>query len=198
MRTKQQRRQTSRSRSWPRRPTGSPWRSRRGWRRSPGGRRRQRAGAARPAARPAVAAAPTTRASASFTASTRTRAASCCSPRTPPPSGTSPTSSRTTRSRRNTSPSSSAGPQQTEGDIDAAARAATRPTRSAWPSSSTAAGPRGRRWKVEETFRGFALLRCFPKTGKTHQIRVHLKHVGLPLAVDPLYNRPRAGRAEPG
>jgi 23S rRNA pseudouridine955/2504/2580 synthase/23S rRNA pseudouridine1911/1915/1917 synthase len=52
-------------------------------------------------------------------------------------------------------------------------------------------------WRVEQTFRDFALLRCFPKTGKTHQIRVHLKHIGLPLAVDPLYNPPRAG-AEPG
>jgi 23S rRNA-/tRNA-specific pseudouridylate synthase len=28
----------------------------------------------------------------------------------------------------------------------------------------------------------------FPKTGKTHQIRVHLRSIGLPLAVDPLYN----------
>jgi 23S rRNA pseudouridine1911/1915/1917 synthase len=48
-------------------------------------------------------------------------------------------------------------------------------------------------WKLEETFRGYSLLRVFPKTGKTHQIRVHLKHVGLPLAIDPLYNKPRPG-----
>lgn len=52
-------------------------------------------------------------------------------------------------------------------------------------------------WRVEETFRDFALLRCFPKTGKTHQIRVHLKHAGMPLAVDVLYNPPRPG-VEPG
>jgi len=44
------------------------------------------------------------------------------------------------------------------------------------------------RWKVEQRFRNHALVRCFPKTGKTHQIRVHLKHAGMPLAVDPLYN----------
>jgi 23S rRNA-/tRNA-specific pseudouridylate synthase len=51
-------------------------------------------------------------------------------------------------------------------------------------------------WKVEEFFRDYTLLRVFPKTGKTHQIRVHLQSIGLPLAIDPLYNRPRG--TEPG
>jgi RluA family pseudouridine synthase len=52
-------------------------------------------------------------------------------------------------------------------------------------------------WKVERNMRSFALIRCFPKTGKTHQIRVHLKSIGLPLAVDPLY-RPPPPNNEPG
>jgi 23S rRNA pseudouridine955/2504/2580 synthase/23S rRNA pseudouridine1911/1915/1917 synthase len=46
-------------------------------------------------------------------------------------------------------------------------------------------------WKVEEVYRQYTLLRVFPKTGKTHQIRVHLKHIGVPLAIDPVYNAPR-------
>jgi len=49
-------------------------------------------------------------------------------------------------------------------------------------------------WKLEERYRGYSLLRVFPKTGKTHQIRVHLKHAGLPLTIDPLYNPPPPGK----
>jgi tRNA pseudouridine synthase 9 len=30
-------------------------------------------------------------------------------------------------------------------------------------------------------------LECKPLTGRTHQIRVHLKHLGYPIANDPLY-----------
>lgn len=33
----------------------------------------------------------------------------------------------------------------------------------------------------------FALIRAFPKTGRTHQIRLHLSHAGFPIVGDKIY-----------
>jgi len=47
-------------------------------------------------------------------------------------------------------------------------------------------------YEVVERFDGFAAVRIKPKTGRTHQIRVHLHHIGCPVLCDRQYG----GRAE--
>ena len=42
-------------------------------------------------------------------------------------------------------------------------------------------------FEVIERFPGFALMRARPKTGRTHQIRLHLQHLRIPVLCDRLY-----------
>lgn len=43
------------------------------------------------------------------------------------------------------------------------------------------------RYRVKERFKGATLLELFPKTGRTHQLRVHLKYLGHPILGDVRY-----------
>ncbi len=42
-------------------------------------------------------------------------------------------------------------------------------------------------YEVLEEFRGYSLIKCMPKTGRTHQIRVHLSHIKHPIVGDDMY-----------
>lgn len=43
-----------------------------------------------------------------------------------------------------------------------------------------------------------ALVLCTLHTGRTHQIRVHMLHLGHPLIGDPIYAKPSRQKAQPG
>lgn len=42
-------------------------------------------------------------------------------------------------------------------------------------------------YKIYKNYNGYSLLELTPKTGRTHQIRVHLKHINHPVVADPIY-----------
>ncbi|MEW6249611.1 MAG: RluA family pseudouridine synthase [Planctomycetota bacterium] len=42
-------------------------------------------------------------------------------------------------------------------------------------------------YEVAERYRGYALVKLFPKTGRTHQLRVHMSYLGHPIVGDMMY-----------
>ena len=47
-------------------------------------------------------------------------------------------------------------------------------------------------WRVLEWFQGFSYVECRLETGRTHQIRVHMAHIGHPILGDTVYGSKRA------
>ena len=44
-------------------------------------------------------------------------------------------------------------------------------------------------WEVIRRYRGYTHIRCKLETGRTHQIRVHMAHIGHPILGDTVYGR---------
>ena len=52
---------------------------------------------------------------------------------------------------------------------------------------STMGKPATTRYQVLEQYRGYALVRLMPKTGRTHQLRVHMSSMKHPVVSDTMY-----------
>jgi len=48
-------------------------------------------------------------------------------------------------------------------------------------------------WKVLKSRQNYSLVLLRPKTGRTHQLRVHMRHIGHPILGDPLYGSGEKG-----
>jgi 23S rRNA pseudouridine1911/1915/1917 synthase len=51
-------------------------------------------------------------------------------------------------------------------------------------------------YTVRERFNGFSIVELAPKTGRTHQLRVHLAHIGHPIVGDTMYGGQPISRAD--
>ena len=47
-------------------------------------------------------------------------------------------------------------------------------------------------WEVVRRYRGYTHIRCNLETGRTHQIRVHMAHIGHPILGDTVYGHKKA------
>ena len=75
--------------------------------------------------------------------------------------------------------------------------AAIRATANAWPWSPATASTALTNYRIIRNFgTAAALIACRLGTGRTHQIRVHLAHIGHPLIGDPVYLRRRPAVAK--
>ena len=77
-------------------------------------------------------------------------------------------------------------PAEAEGRIEAPLRKVS--GRSGWRMVADQAGdPAVTEWRLRGRAEGIAWLECFPRTGRTHQVRVHCALLGCPVLGDPVY-----------
>jgi 23S rRNA pseudouridine1911/1915/1917 synthase len=84
-------------------------------------------------------------------------------------------------------------PAADAGLVDAPIRDAYEGGRRAVAKGDEPSQPARTRWRVVERFADAALLEVTLETGRQHQVRIHLAHIGLPVLGDSRY-----GREEPG
>jgi 23S rRNA pseudouridine1911/1915/1917 synthase len=85
-------------------------------------------------------------------------------------------------------------PRAESGTIDAPVREAWVSGRRGVASPGEAAQPARTHWRLRERLAGASLVELTLETGRQHQVRVHLAHMGLPILGDPVYGRPARGR----
>jgi 23S rRNA pseudouridine1911/1915/1917 synthase len=85
-------------------------------------------------------------------------------------------------------------PRAESGTIDAPVREAWLSGRRGVASPGEAAQPARTHWRLRERLTGASLVELTLETGRQHQVRVHLAHLGLPILGDPIYGRPARGR----
>lgn len=80
-------------------------------------------------------------------------------------------------------------PRGERGEVDLALREEYAGGRRGVARPGEPARPALTRWRVVERFPGAALLEVELETGRQHQIRVHLAHVGMPVLGDAVYGK---------
>ncbi len=85
-------------------------------------------------------------------------------------------------------------PKTESGTIDAPVREAWLSGRRGVASPGEAAQSARTHWRLRERLPGAALLELTLETGRQHQVRIHLAHLGLPILSDPVYGHPGRGR----
>lgn len=63
-------------------------------------------------------------------------------------------------------------------------------TRTVCDINDTGAADAKTEWKLLYRGQGISVVRAYPKTGRTHQLRVHFAHIGYPILGDDLYGEP--------